>query len=135
MSQECPEDEQKTTKAPPFLRELAAHAYAIDRIIHKPVRLHICVLLVDAEEISLKELQTKTHLSPGNVSAQMTRLEQAGYVEVRKSFFQGHRIVTTYRLTLAGLEVWDTYWHHRNALMEGVKAMMEQKQARWPGDV
>jgi DNA-binding MarR family transcriptional regulator len=118
---------------PPFLRELAEHAHAIDRIMHQPVRLHICSVLVDEDEISFKEMQTKTHLSRGNVSAQMTKLEHAGYLEVRKTF-RGRRPATSYRLTPAGLEAWETYWSHVNALMEGLKAIGERKQAHWPGD-
>lgn len=119
---------------PPVLRELAAHAHATPRVLHSnPIRRQMVVWLLLEDEISFKALQSRSGMIPGHLSYQMGLLEQAGYVEVRKTF-EGRRPVTSYRLTPAGLAAWETYCRHMDALMEGLKAIGEQKQAHWPGD-
>lgn len=73
-------------------------------------------------------------MTPGNLSYQIGLLWQAGYVRVIKTF-EGRRPVTSYRLTPDGRAAWETYCQHMDALMAGLKAIREQKQTRWPGDV
>lgn len=119
----------------PLLRELLAHGHALDRVMHNnPIRQQMVTWLLLEDEISFKELQRRTGMTPGNLSYQIGLLGQAGYIEIIKTF-QDRRPVTSYRLTIAGLTAWETYLGHMDALMAVLKSIREQKQARWPGDV
>ncbi|HRY83923.1 MAG TPA: transcriptional regulator [Candidatus Cloacimonadota bacterium] len=58
----------------------------IDRMIHEPARLAIIVYLSILREADFTYLLHKTKLSRGNLSVQLTRLEEAGYIETEKTF-------------------------------------------------
>ncbi len=58
----------------------------IDRVIHEPARLAILGLLAGVESADFLFVQNQTGLTGGNLSSHMTRLEEAGYVEVTKEF-------------------------------------------------
>jgi len=58
----------------------------IDRIIHEPARLNIILYLYVVEKADFTYLLHKTGLSKGNLSVQLQKLEQSGYVEIKKEF-------------------------------------------------
>jgi|WetSurMetagenome_2_1015567.scaffolds.fasta_scaffold64971_2 DNA-binding transcriptional ArsR family regulator len=58
----------------------------IDRVIHEPARLAILGVLSAVDSADFLFLQNQTGLTGGNLSSHMTRLEEAGYVEVTKEF-------------------------------------------------
>ena len=58
----------------------------IDRMIHEPARLAIIVYLSILREADFTYLLHKTKLSRGNLSVQLTKLEEAGYLEIEKRF-------------------------------------------------
>jgi DNA-binding transcriptional ArsR family regulator len=58
----------------------------IDRVIHEPARLAILGLLAAVESADFRFVQNQTGLTGGSLSSHMTRLEEAGYVEVTKEF-------------------------------------------------
>ena len=58
----------------------------IDRVIHEPARLAILGLLSGLVSADFLFVQNQTGLTGGNLSSHMTRLEEAGYVEVTKEF-------------------------------------------------
>ncbi len=58
----------------------------IDRVIHEPARLAILGLLSAVDSSDFLFVQNQTGLTGGNLSSHMTRLEEAGYVEVTKEF-------------------------------------------------
>jgi len=58
----------------------------IDRVVHEPARLAILGMLVGLESADFLFVQNQTGLTGGNLSSHMTRLEEAGYVEVTKEF-------------------------------------------------
>ena len=58
----------------------------IDRVIHEPARLAILGLLAVVDSADFLFVQNQTGLTGGNLSSHMTRLEEAGYVEVTKAF-------------------------------------------------
>lgn len=119
---------------PPILRELFTHAHAIDRVLHhNPIRRQIVTWLLLEDEISFKELQRRTRMTSGNLGHQLGLLEQAGYLEVIKTF-QEQRPRTSYRLSPAGLAAWETYLEHMDALLAGLQAIGKLKQSHWPGD-
>ena len=58
----------------------------LDRIIHEPARLTIIALLSRVKEADFLYLLRETKLTKGNLSTHLMRLEEAGYVEIEKSF-------------------------------------------------
>lgn len=64
------------------LRELAG----VDRIVHEPARLLVLAVLAAVEEADFLFVQGQTGLTFGNLSSHLARLEEAGYIAVRKEF-------------------------------------------------
>jgi DNA-binding MarR family transcriptional regulator len=80
----------------------------LDRLVHEPARLAVMALLYVVESADFIFLMNQTGLSWGNLSAHLSKLEEAGYLEVEKSF-KGRRPNTTLRLTGQGREVFREY--------------------------
>lgn len=72
-----------------------------DELIHAPTRLSIVSLLSVTEWADFKYLRDTVGLSDSALSKQLTTLEEAGYVEIRKGFV-GKRARTTVRLSEGG---------------------------------
>ena len=58
----------------------------IDRLIHEPARLTIMSHLYVVESADFLFLQHQTQMTPGNLSAHLSKLENAGYVGVIKEY-------------------------------------------------
>ncbi|WP_240670160.1 winged helix-turn-helix domain-containing protein [Actinoplanes solisilvae] len=85
-----------------------------DELIHAPTRLSIVSLLTATEWAEFKFVRDQIGLSDSALSKQLTTLEEAGYVEIRKSFV-GKRPRTSVRLSPLG----------RNAFAAHVAALQE----------
>ena len=97
-----------------------ANPAALDPIIHVRVRLGIVSPLAVEESLTFNELKERLDTSDGNLSVHARRLEEAGYVEIRKSF-EGRIPRTDYRLTEAGRKALERYLDHMEALIERVR--------------
>jgi DNA-binding MarR family transcriptional regulator len=84
-------------------------AVRIDRVIHEPARLQIMTVLSGVDWADFPSLCRDLGLTRGNLSAHCGRLEQAGYVQVKKSII-GRIPHTQYRLTSKGRKVLKEYW-------------------------
>jgi len=93
---------------------------ALDPIIHVRVRLGIVSALAVEESLTFNELKERLETSDGNLSVHARRLEEAGYVEIRKSF-EGRIPRTDYRLTKTGRQALQRYLNHMEALIERVR--------------
>ncbi len=93
---------------------------ALDPIIHVRVRLGIVSALAVEESLTFNELKGRLDTSDGNLSVHARRLEEAGYVEIRKSF-EGRIPRTDYRLTEPGRQALKRYLDHMEALIERVR--------------
>ena len=80
----------------------------VDRLVHEPARLAVMSLLYVVDSADFTFLMNQTGLTWGNLSAHMSKLEEAGYVEVEKSF-KGRRPNTSFRMTLQGREAFREY--------------------------
>ncbi len=80
----------------------------LDRVIHEPARLMLVALLSSAESADFLFLLRESKLTKGNLSVQLSRLEQAGYVDVEKTF-RGKIPHTEYRLTKKGRAAFNEY--------------------------
>jgi DNA-binding transcriptional ArsR family regulator len=85
-----------------------------DELIHAPTRLSIVALLAATEWATFAYIRESIGLSDSALSKQLTTLEDAGYVELRKSFV-GKRPRTSARLTTVGRAAFD---QHVAALQE-----------------
>ncbi len=80
----------------------------IDRIIHEPARLNIMLYLYVVDKADFVYMLRKTGLTKGNLSAQLLKLEQNGYVEIMKEFV--NRVPhTLLRLTNRGRRAFEKY--------------------------
>jgi DNA-binding transcriptional ArsR family regulator len=80
----------------------------LDRVIHEPGRLMIVALLAVVKECDFLYLLHETEMNKGNLSSHLTRLEEAGYVEVEKTY-RGKVPQTLLRLTRAGRTAFEAY--------------------------
>ena len=74
----------------------------LDRIIHEPGRMMIVALLAAVNECDFLYLQRETGLNKGNLSSHLAKLEEAGYVQIEKTY-RGKVPQTLLRLTASGL--------------------------------
>ncbi len=94
----------------------AAVLLDLDRLIHEPCRLAIVSALAVAPALGFVELRQMLELTDGNLSVHARRLEEAGYVECRKT--SGGRLPRTeFRLTAAGRRALARYLAHIEALV------------------
>ncbi|GAP12351.1 transcriptional regulator, ArsR family [Longilinea arvoryzae] len=80
----------------------------VDRLIHEPARLLIVTLLVPVEKVDFLYLLHETGLTKGNLSAHLSKLEEAGYVQIEKTY-RGKIPQTLIQLTPAGKEAFEDY--------------------------
>lgn len=73
----------------------------LDRLIHEPARLLIVTILSTVASADFLFLQRETGLTKGNLSAHLSKLEEAGYVKIEKTF-KGKLPLTVCKLTSAG---------------------------------
>ena len=80
----------------------------IDRLVHEPARLAVMSLLYVVESADFTFLMNQTGLTWGNLSAHISKLEEAGYLKVEKTF-KGKRPNTTLKLTPQGRQAFRDY--------------------------
>ncbi len=80
----------------------------IDKLIHEPARLLMMAHLYVVEKADFTYLMRQTGLTWGNLSSHMSKLEEAGYIEVTKTF-QDKRPNTMLALTEQGRTAFKEY--------------------------
>ena len=80
----------------------------LNPVIHGKLRLALLSLLTGVDEAEFTWLRSKTGSTDGNLGAQLTKLEEAGYVSMEKKFVQ-RKPQSTYRITEAGREALSEY--------------------------
>jgi DNA-binding transcriptional ArsR family regulator len=80
----------------------------LNPVIHGKLRLAVLSLLIGVEEADFTWLRQKTGSTDGNLGAQMLKLEEAGYVAMKKRFI-GRKPQTLYRITRDGREALAAY--------------------------
>lgn len=105
-------------------------ARELDRMINDPTRLMILGILYGSEEISFKFLQEIMQMTPGNLGSQMSKLAEAGYIQVHKSFINGKIPTTGYSLTTAGEEAIAQQMQRWEAYAQALKRQKEEQRRR-----
>jgi len=80
----------------------------LDPLLHSQLRLAVVSLLVGLDEADFVYLKEKTEATAGNLSVQIDKLSQAGYIDVEKGF-EGKRPRTVCRITAQGRAAFAEY--------------------------
>ena len=89
----------------------------LDDAIHGRMRLGIMAYLADAEAADFNELKDLLDATQGNLSVHLRKLEEAGYIEIVKSF-QGRKPLTRAHITTAGRQAFADYLETLAKLVE-----------------
>lgn len=89
----------------------------LDPILHSQLRLAVMSLLISVREAEFTFIRQKTNATAGNLSVQVQKLKEAGYIDVKKEFKDNYPL-TTCKITKKGIEAFDDY----------VKALQEYLQ-------
>ena len=92
----------------------------LDRLIHEPARLLIVTILSAVASADFLFLQRETGLTRGNLSAHLTKLEEAGYVKIEKTF-KGKLPLTICKLTASGQRALTKYRQQLQDFIEKTK--------------
>jgi DNA-binding PadR family transcriptional regulator len=80
----------------------------LDPVVHGRLRLALLSLLSGVEQAEFTWLRTKTQATDGNLGAQLLKLEEAGYVTIKKKFVL-RKPQTVYRITETGRQALAAY--------------------------
>ncbi len=80
----------------------------LDPVIHSQVRLAVLSVLIGLKEADFNYLKEVTKTTDGNLSTHLSKLEEAGYVTIKKSF-KGKKPVTTCSITEKGKKAFTRY--------------------------
>ena len=89
----------------------------LDRVLHEPSRLMIATILYSVEEADFLYILNASHLTRGNLSTHLSRLEEAGYVQIEKSF-KGKLPRTVCRLIPPGRAAFEAYRRQLKEVIE-----------------
>jgi DNA-binding MarR family transcriptional regulator len=90
----------------------------LDPLLHSELRLAVVSILVELEEADFVYLRETTKATAGNLSVQLDKLSEAGYISVEKTF-EGKKPRTVCRITPVGLAAFEAY-------VEALKAYLHQ---------
>ena len=80
----------------------------LDPILHSQLRLAVMSLLISVKEAEFTFLKEKTNATAGNLSVQINKLKEAGYIDVVKQFSKNYP-QTICRITPTGIEAFEIY--------------------------
>ncbi|MBN1683707.1 transcriptional regulator [Candidatus Bathyarchaeota archaeon] len=91
----------------------------INKVIHEPTRLGIVAHLYVLDSADALFLKNQMNLTWGNLSSHLSKLEDAGYIEVIKEFID-RKPVTSLRLTEKGRDAFRNYRIQLKSLLDGL---------------
>ena len=92
----------------------------VDRLIHEPSRTVILAILATVESADFLYLQRETGLTKGNLSVHLSKLQEAGYVNIEKTY-RGKIPLTLCRMTEAGRTAFDAYRKQLTQFVENTR--------------
>ena len=96
----------------------------VDRLLHEPSRTIIVAILYAVESADFLYLQREAGLTKGNLSAHLSKLEAAGYVDIEKTY-KGKIPLTLCKLTDDGRKAFEDYRKQLQSFIENVKTDQE----------
>ena len=103
----------------------------LNRVIHEPARLAIVALLASVKEADFLYLLRQTGLTKGNLSTHLLRLEEAGYVEIEKTF-RGKIPLTLVQLSSKGKSAFEDYRQSMKDILSPSKAGVRRVPTQLP---
>ncbi len=101
----------------PASQKPASSHKAIDKLIHEPARYSIMAYLYVVESADFLFLRNQTGLTFGNLSSHLAKLENAGYVRIKKKF-KGKKPHTMLSVTAKGRKEFDSYRDKMRQVLE-----------------
>lgn len=80
----------------------------LDPLLHSQLRLTIVSLLMTRDEVDFNQIKDITNATSGNISVQIKKLQEAGYIEVVKSFKNNYQN-TSITMTGKGIKAFENY--------------------------
>ena len=80
----------------------------LDPILHSQLRLAVISLLISVKEAEFTFLKEKTNSTAGNLSVQINKLKEAGYIDVIKQFNNNYP-QTICKITPKGVDAFEVY--------------------------
>jgi DNA-binding HxlR family transcriptional regulator len=80
----------------------------LDPVIHSRIRLAVLSILISVKEASFSYLKEKIGTTDGNLSASLSKLEEARYISIKKAF-KGKKPLTTCSVTEKGRNAFSAY--------------------------
>ncbi len=80
----------------------------LDPILHSQLRLAVMSLLISVKEAQFTFIKEKTNATAGNLSVQLQKLKEAGYIEVIKEFKDNYPN-TSCKITKKGIKAFEDY--------------------------
>jgi DNA-binding MarR family transcriptional regulator len=94
----------------------------LDPIIHTTSRLRIMTTLSTIgpkDSLSFEKLRALLDMTAGNLSVHLTKLEDAGYISIEKTF-EGRKPATYVAMTTKGRAAFEQYLANLKALLGGI---------------
>jgi len=92
----------------------------LDPLIHAPIRLAILSILCTVENANFTFLKDSINVTDGNLSAHLTKLEEAGYIGIQKTF-RDKKPLTLCSVTNIGRKAFQNYLEHIQRFVESQK--------------
>lgn len=92
----------------------------LDPLLHAQVRLAIMSILISTKSADFSYLLENINTTKGNLSFQLSKLREAKYLKVKKSF-KGNYPRTTCEITEKGVSAYETYLHALEDYFKGFK--------------
>ncbi len=99
----------------------------LDPLLHSQVRLSIMSVLIGVKSAEFSYLLENINTTKGNMSFQLNKLKEAGYIEINKSF-KGNYPLTTCRITDLGVKVYGEYVESISGYFKEFKNKKKQKK-------
>lgn len=80
----------------------------LDPLLHSQLRLAVMSLLISVDSAEFTFIKEKTNSTAGNLSVQLDKLHEAGYISVEKTF-KGKKPLTTCKVTRKGIKAFEEY--------------------------
>ena len=80
----------------------------LDPLLHSQLRLAIISMLVSSKKVEFTFIKNETKAAAGNISIQIKKLQEAGYIDVEKTF-QNNYPKTMVSITNKGLQAFEAY--------------------------
>lgn len=92
----------------------------LNPLLHSQLRLAVMSILLSVDEADFVYLKEQTNATAGNLSVQLDKLSEAGYIEVEKKSFVGKKPRTVCRMTSTGREAMAEYMEVLKEYLSGI---------------